>query len=153
MRALGDIDELNSAIGLRAGRRGAGRRARGAGRRCSTICSTSAARSASQATSLLTEAQSSAWKQRLEALERRAPAAQGIHPARRHAAPPRRRTSRAPSAGAPSAAWSPSAGRRRWAMLARRYLNRLSDLLFVAGRRLNRAAGGGDVQWKHKRKP
>jgi cob(I)alamin adenosyltransferase len=36
--------------------------------------------------------------------------------------------------------------------LARRYLNRLSDLLFVAGRRLNRAAGGGDVQWRHKRK-
>jgi len=36
--------------------------------------------------------------------------------------------------------------------LARRYLNRLSDLLFVAGRHLNRAAGGGDVQWKHKRK-
>ena len=35
---------------------------------------------------------------------------------------------------------------------ARRYLNRLSDLLFVAGRSLNRAAGGGDVQWKHKRK-
>ena len=37
--------------------------------------------------------------------------------------------------------------------VARRYLNRLSDLLFVAGRSLNRAAGGGDVQWKHKRKP
>jgi cob(I)alamin adenosyltransferase len=36
---------------------------------------------------------------------------------------------------------------------ARRYLNRLSDLLFVAGRSLNRAAGGSDVQWKHKRKP
>jgi len=35
--------------------------------------------------------------------------------------------------------------------LARRYLNRLSDLLFVAGRSLNRAAGGGDVQWRHKR--
>jgi cob(I)alamin adenosyltransferase len=35
---------------------------------------------------------------------------------------------------------------------ARRYLNRLSDLLFVAGRRLNRAAGRGDVQWRHKRK-
>lgn len=36
--------------------------------------------------------------------------------------------------------------------LARHYLNRLSDLLFVAGRTLNRAAGGSDVQWKHKRK-
>jgi cob(I)alamin adenosyltransferase len=36
---------------------------------------------------------------------------------------------------------------------ARRYLNRLSDLLFVAGRTLNRAGGRGDVQWRHKRKP
>jgi cob(I)alamin adenosyltransferase len=35
---------------------------------------------------------------------------------------------------------------------ARRYLNRLSDLLFVAGRTLNRAAGRGDVQWRHDRK-
>lgn len=35
---------------------------------------------------------------------------------------------------------------------ARRYLNRLSDLLFVAGRVLNRHAGGGDVQWRHERK-
>jgi cob(I)alamin adenosyltransferase len=37
-------------------------------------------------------------------------------------------------------------------MDARRYLNRLSDLLFVAGRVLNRHAGGGDVQWRHVRK-
>ncbi len=35
---------------------------------------------------------------------------------------------------------------------ARRYLNRLSDVLFVAGRTLNRAAGRGDVQWRHDRK-
>jgi cob(I)alamin adenosyltransferase len=34
---------------------------------------------------------------------------------------------------------------------ARRYLNRRSDLLFVAGRTLNRSAGRGDVQWRHKR--
>lgn len=33
-----------------------------------------------------------------------------------------------------------------------RYLNRLSDLLFVAGRRLNRHAGRSDVQWRHERK-
>lgn len=31
----------------------------------------------------------------------------------------------------------------------RRYLNRLSDLLFVAGRMLNRKAGQNDVQWRH----
>lgn len=35
---------------------------------------------------------------------------------------------------------------------ARRYLNRLSDLLFVTARVLNRAAGVGDVQWRHQRK-
>ena len=35
---------------------------------------------------------------------------------------------------------------------ARHYLNRLSDVLFVAGRRLNRHAGRGDVQWRHERK-
>jgi len=35
---------------------------------------------------------------------------------------------------------------------ARQYLNRLSDLLFVAGRILNQAAGVSDVQWRHQRK-
>jgi len=35
---------------------------------------------------------------------------------------------------------------------ARHYLNRLSDALFIAGRRLNRHAGRGDVQWRHERK-
>ena len=35
---------------------------------------------------------------------------------------------------------------------ARRYLNRLSDLLFVVARTLNRAAGLGDVLWRHERK-
>lgn len=32
---------------------------------------------------------------------------------------------------------------------ARQYLNRLSDLLFVIGRTLNRAGGNGDVLWKN----
>ena len=35
---------------------------------------------------------------------------------------------------------------------ARQYLNRLSDLLFVLGRALNRAARRGDVLWRHERK-
>jgi cob(I)alamin adenosyltransferase len=35
---------------------------------------------------------------------------------------------------------------------ARQYLNRLSDLLFVAGRVLNRAAGRDDVQWRREGK-
>ena len=34
---------------------------------------------------------------------------------------------------------------------ARVYLNRLSDLLFVLGRVLNRAAGGSDVLWQRDR--
>jgi len=36
---------------------------------------------------------------------------------------------------------------------ARQYLNRLSDLLFVLARVLNRAAGVGDVQWGHSKEP
>ena len=35
---------------------------------------------------------------------------------------------------------------------ARRYLNRLSDLLFIAGRLLNLRAGRGDVHWRHERR-
>ncbi len=34
---------------------------------------------------------------------------------------------------------------------SRRYLNRLSDLLFVLGRTLNRAGGGSDVLWQRQR--
>ena len=34
---------------------------------------------------------------------------------------------------------------------ARQYLNRLSDLLFVLGRALNRAGKRGDVLWRHER--
>jgi cob(I)alamin adenosyltransferase len=33
----------------------------------------------------------------------------------------------------------------------RQYMNRLSDLLFVLSRVLNRAAGGSDVLWQHDR--
>jgi len=36
---------------------------------------------------------------------------------------------------------------------ALQYLNRLSDLLFVLGRTLNRMARRGDVLWRHERKP
>jgi len=36
---------------------------------------------------------------------------------------------------------------------ARRYLNRLSDLLFVIARALNRAAGRPDVLWQRRREP
>jgi cob(I)alamin adenosyltransferase len=34
----------------------------------------------------------------------------------------------------------------------RQYVNRLSDLMFVLARVLNRFAGGSDVLWQHERK-
>lgn len=34
----------------------------------------------------------------------------------------------------------------------RQYLNRLSDLLFILGRLLNKSDGRGDVLWQHERK-
>ncbi|HEX5768813.1 MAG TPA: cob(I)yrinic acid a,c-diamide adenosyltransferase [Burkholderiales bacterium] len=42
--------------------------------------------------------------------------------------------------------------KERVSELARQYLNRLSDLLFIAARMLNQAAGVEDVQWRHQRK-
>ena len=36
--------------------------------------------------------------------------------------------------------------------LARKYINRLSDLLFVLARTLNHATGQGDILWQHERK-
>jgi cob(I)alamin adenosyltransferase len=36
--------------------------------------------------------------------------------------------------------------------VAIRYLNRLSDLLFVMARHLNRVAGVSDVLWRHERR-
>ena len=36
--------------------------------------------------------------------------------------------------------------------VAKKYLNRLSDLLFVMARHINKEAGGYDVLWKHERK-
>ncbi len=35
--------------------------------------------------------------------------------------------------------------------VCRQYLNRLSDLLFVLARVLNRDAGGADVMWRHRK--
>ena len=37
--------------------------------------------------------------------------------------------------------------------LTAKYLNRLSDLLFVIARVLNQSSGGSDVLWKHKKEP
>ncbi|HEY9104649.1 cob(I)yrinic acid a,c-diamide adenosyltransferase [Chitinimonas sp.] len=45
------------------------------------------------------------------------------------------------------------AGNEAVSEVAPRYLNRLSDLLFVLARQANRAAGVADVCWQHERKP
>jgi cob(I)alamin adenosyltransferase len=43
-------------------------------------------------------------------------------------------------------------GKEKVGTPARQYLNRLSDLLFVLGRALNREAGRDDVLWRHEKK-
>ena len=55
---------------------------------------------------------------------------------------------RAPCAGAPSARWwsSPVSRTKRVTAPALKYINRLSDLLFVASRYVNES-GKGDVLW------
>ena len=84
-----------------------------------------------------------------------AAAAEGIHPARRHAQ--RRAGAREPHRGAPCRARRGGAGRGRAGETTapRQYLNRLSDLLFVLARVLNRAnldgLGGDDVYWQSER--
>jgi cob(I)alamin adenosyltransferase len=63
---------------------------------------------------------------------------------------PRRPMCAAPWRAAPSARWWRC---RKWRPCARprQYLNRLSDLLFVLARVLNRMDGGDDVYWKSER--
>jgi cob(I)alamin adenosyltransferase len=60
-----------------------------------------------------------------------------------------------PWRGVPSARWSRSAATDAVRTEARQYLNRLSDLLFVLARVLNRAnldgLGGDDVYWQSER--
>ena len=71
------------------------------------------------------------------------------------------RLSRTASGGTPAAASSSSLS-WEWVVVAlglseplrdapRQYLNRLSDLLFVLARVLNRMDGGDDVYWKSER--
>ena len=79
-------------------------------------------------------------------------AAQGIHPARRHA----RRRARARRAHRVPARRARAVHRGRATETRQRtaranYLNRLSDLLFVLARALNRAGGRPDVLWQKAR--
>ena len=57
----------------------------------------------------------------------------------------------APCAGAPNARSWRSGEVETINEAPRQYVNRLSDLLFVLARVLNRADGGTDVLWQHER--
>ena len=61
------------------------------------------------------------------------------------------RMSREPYAAAPSAHWCNWQRPSGVNDPSRKYLNRLSDLLFVLARMLNREAGRGDVLWRKDR--
>ena len=78
--------------------------------------------------------------------QRRAAGAEVLRPARRHARPPPSCTSAARSAAAPSGA-SIACGEEVNAECVR-YLNRLSDLLFILSRGVNVAAGGAEPLWE-----
>ena len=88
-------------------------------------------------------------------LQRDPAAPQGIHPAGGNAQ--RRARPRRPHGGAARRArrWSALAASDAVRSEARQYLNRLSDLLFVLARVLNRAnldgLGGDDVYWRSER--
>ena len=74
-------------------------------------------------------------------------AAQAVHPSGRDARRRRRFTWPAPCAGGPSAALVELHRDAPVSDVALRYLNRLSDLLFVMARVENRRAGEPDVEW------
>ena len=75
----------------------------------------------------------------IDPLRARAAAAAPVHSRRRQLRAARRCTWRAPSAAAPNAGWSRCSRRSNRSLL--RYVNRLSDLLFVAARAGQQAGG------------
>lgn len=56
-----------------------------------------------------------------------------------------------PAVSASSAAAEPAAAAEPVNTVSLRYLNRLSDLLFVLARSLARAGGGGEILWRNRR--
>ena len=151
VHALGDVDELNSALGLVLAEEVPAALREAFGEVQHDLFDLGGELSIPGHTLLRAE-QVERLERQLRSLERRAAGAEGIHPARRLARRGR---------GAPRAHGLPARREERggagarpkpWGEHARRYLNRLSDLLFVAARVLNRHAGRGDVQWRHQRK-
>ena len=136
-------------------RRAAGRAAgRGPARSCSprssTICSTSAASSPSRAIPQSGRNRSPAWNRRWTTTTRRWSRSRSSScPAA--AAPAPCATWRARYAGAPSARSSALHPAQTVSPYSQQYLNRLSDLLFVLSRVLNRRDGRGDVLWRRGR--
>ena len=148
--AIGDVDELNSTLGVLLAEE-LPATASAMPRRCPARSLRPRRRAVDPGVHGGDRRARRTARGRRRALQRRSRAAQGIHPARRRAVggartrranrlPPRRAGGRPPRGGA-APVNDP----------ARRYLNRLSDLLFVLARTLNRAAGRGDVLWQKDR--
>ena len=96
----------------------------------------------------VTDAQVAWLEGEIDRLNAELAAAEVLHPAGRQRRPRPICISRAPSAGAPSASWSNSRTSRARSVSAPslKYVNRLSDYLFVAGRYAN-DKGARDVLW------
>ena len=150
VHAMGDVDELNSHIGLLLCEAAAPTACANCWWRSSTSCSTWAASCRSPASSCSSPKPCWRWTKRWRTTTRQLPRLQEfILPAGNRAASQAhvcrtvaRRAERAVVAlgGAETLRETP-----------RQYLNRLSDLLFVLARVLNRMNGGDDVYWKSEK--
>ena len=151
VHAMGDVDELNSNIGVLLCEDMPRRRARRCWSRSSTSCSTWAASCRFPGFELLKpeavlRCSTRRWTPTTTSC--RACRSSSCRPA---PAPRRWRMCAAPWRAAPSAPWWRWTRWRRSKETPRQYLNRLSDLMFVLARVLNRMNGGDDVYWKSER--
>ena len=151
VHAMGDVDELNSHIGLLLCEQMPEGVARCAGG--DPAPAVQPGRRAVDSRLRAAQGQTRCWRWTRRSPHYNAPAAQagGVHPARRATAPLRRRTCAAPWRAVPSAPWWHWARTEALRETPRQYLNRLSDLMFVLARVLNRMNGGDDVYWKSER--
>ena len=150
VHAMGDVDELNSHIGLLLCEQLPDERARRCWWRSSTSCSTWAASCRSRASSCSRPRRWRRWTRRWRTTTRSCPSwrSSSCRPA---TAPRRRRMCAARWRAGPSARWWRWARPKPLRETPRQYLNRLSDLMFVLARVLNRMDGGDDVYWKSER--
>ncbi len=148
--AYGTVDEANSGIGLLLACEHPGRRARPAGAVQHQLFDLGGELCIPGHAAIF-DADIDAPGSAAGPLQRRPAAAEGFHPARRRrgrgALPP------GPHHRAPRRARTVTLSRHDAVRpQAIRYLNRLSDLLFVLARVLARASGHGEVLWNHDRR-